>query len=63
MQLIDDGYFDWLAALKYYWRTGHRQIVREQPVILLQLIAESRWKTVGSWAFPHPQPDLASSTV
>src|SRR5579864_3275509 len=32
-------------------------------MILLQLIAESRWKAVGSWAFAYPKPDLASSTV
>src|SRR5580692_7843044 len=63
MQLIDDGYFDWPPALKYQCRTGHRQSLREQIVILLQLIAESRRKTLLSWPFPYPQVDLASSTV
>ncbi len=32
-------------------------------MFLLHLIAESGWKAIGGRAFPHPKPDLASSSV
>ena len=63
VELIHDSDFDWPAALQYEWRTRHGQFLRKQPVILLYLIAEPGWKTVGGWAFAHPEPELACSTV